>query len=65
MDIRDCLREKIKEKGITQFYVAKKANLSPVGLSNRLLKKRNLEANEMLRICKAIDENPFDIWTEG
>ncbi len=64
MDIRDCLRETIKKKGITQSHIAKKIGLSDIDLSNRLLKKRKLEANEMLKICSAIDVAPFDIWKD-
>ena len=64
MDIRDCLRETIKKKGITQSHIAKKIGLSDIDLSNRLLKKRKLEANEMLKICSAIDIDPFDIWKD-
>lgn len=64
MDIRDCLRETIKKKGITQSHIAKKIGLSDIDLSNRLLKKRKLEANEMLKICNAIDVDPFDIWKD-
>lgn len=64
MDIRDCLKETIRQKGITQAHIAKKIGLSDIDLSNRLLKKRKLEANEMLKICSAIDVNPFDIWKD-
>lgn len=64
MDIRDCLRNTIKEKGITQSSIAKKIGMTEIDLSNRLLKKRNLEANDLLRICKVISINPLEIWSE-
>ena len=61
MDIRDNLREFIKDKGYSQTKLAAKSNLSGVQLSQILLKKRKLDANELFDLCHAIEITPSEL----
>lgn len=60
-DIRDNLKAVINEKGYIQAVIARKANISPVKLSQILNKGRKLEANELFDICAAIEMSPIDL----
>jgi predicted transcriptional regulator len=60
-DIRDNLKAVIDEKGFIQAVIARKANISPVKLSQILSKGRKLEANELFEICEAIEMSPTDL----
>ena len=61
IDVRDTLRDVIKERGFKQSAIAQMANLTPSKLSQTLKKARRLDANEMFAICNAIGINPQDL----
>lgn len=54
MDIRDNIRKYIRDKGMTQAVLARRAGLTPAKLSAALTKRRGLEANEFIRLCEAM-----------
>ncbi len=61
MDIRDNLKAVIRDKSYIQAAIARKANLSPMKLSQILSKERRLEANELFDICEAIEMTPMEL----
>ena len=60
-DVRDSLRVFIRGHGYKQTAIAKKANMTPDALSACLNKKRQLEANEFLDVCAAMQIQPGDL----
>nr|DAS14624.1 MAG TPA: helix-turn-helix domain protein [Caudoviricetes sp.] len=62
VDIRDNLKELIKDKGLIQASIAKRINLSPSTLSMILNKTRRLDANELFDICRALEITPMDLY---
>jgi hypothetical protein len=62
VDIRDNLKELIKDKGLIQASIAKRINLSPSTLSMILNKTRRLDANELFDICRALEITPTDLY---
>lgn len=61
-DTRDALRELIKQKGYIQRAIAQKAGMSEHQLSGVLAKKRKLDSNEFLALCRALDTTPDDLF---
>lgn len=53
--VRERIANYLKSKGIKQEYVATKANISAVAMSNLVSGKRNLDVEEYIRICRALD----------
>lgn len=53
--VRERIADYLKEKGIKQEYVANKANISSTAMSNLVSGKRNLDVEEYIRICSALD----------
>lgn len=51
-DVRDALALELKNRCFMQSAIAEKAGLTKQQLSDVINKRRRLEANEMLRICK-------------
>lgn len=62
VDVRDNLKELIKDKGLIQASIAKRINLSPSTLSMILNKTRRLDANELFDICRALEITPMDLY---
>ena len=62
VDVRDNLKELIKDKGRIQASIAKRINLSPSTLSMILNKTRRLDANELFDICRALEITPMDLY---
>lgn len=58
IDVRDALALELKNRCFMQAAVAKKAGLTKQQLSDVVKKRRRLEANEMFRICLAINITP-------
>ncbi len=50
MDIRDNIRIYIRDKGLTQAILARRAGMTPAKLSAALSGRRGLEANEFIRL---------------
>lgn len=61
MDVRECLRPAIDEKGYRYAHVAKEAGLTDQQLSDIMNKRRRLEANEFVEICNAIGMTPDEV----
>lgn len=61
MDVRENLRNAIRDKGYMQSVIAKKANMSPCKLSLIISLNRKMDANEMLAICKAMYMTPTEL----
>ncbi len=55
------LSEKIEQSGMKRKAIAKKMNLSPAGLANKLKGKRDFNANEIKEIAHAINLSDDDI----
>lgn len=62
MDSRKALSNYISDKGIKLTFVSKQTGLSVDQISKVLRKERNLLADELIKICKAlqIPLNYFD-----
>lgn len=54
MDIRDNIRSYIRDRGLIQAVLARRAGMTPAKLSAALTKRRGLEANEFIRLCEAM-----------
>lgn len=54
MDVRDNIRNYIRDKGLTQSIMAERAGMTPAKLSATLLKKRKLEVGEFIGLCEAM-----------
>lgn len=52
--VRERIIEYLRDNGIKQEYVAEKANLSSVAMSNLANGKRGLDVEEYVRICQAL-----------
>ena len=57
-DIRAELRRYLREHGITQRYLADRVNMSYESMSRMLCQKRELSADELLRICATLGIQP-------
>lgn len=53
--VRERIAEYLKTKGIKQEHIANKANISPTAMSNLVSGKRNLDVEEYIRICNALE----------
>lgn len=62
-DIRDCLKVAVADSGMKQIAIARKANISPSKLSDIVNKRRRMDVNEMVEICKAINITPESLFT--
>lgn len=61
----NLVRAKIKEKGVTQDFVAKSMGISTNPLSRKLLGKREFRLSEILSLCEILDiENPQVVFME-
>ena len=65
MDIRDNLASIVKERALIQAEIARRAGLTPMKLGAVLLKKRKLDANELLRICQVLSMSPAAVVSYG
>lgn len=65
MDIRDNLASIVKDRALIQAEVARRAGLTPVKLGAVLLKKRKLDANELLRLCQVLSMSPDAVVSYG
>lgn len=57
--IRKAIAEYLKNHGITQAWLAKTTGISPVALSQILNSKQNLDIDDYVKICDALDV-PYD-----
>lgn len=65
IDARDGVRRAIREIGLKQVVVAKKAGLSEQQLCDIVNKRRRLDANEMFALCIAIGVTPNDLFADN
>ena len=63
-DIRAALKLYLRERGITQRYLADRVNMSYESMSRLLNKKRELTADELFRIFEVLDIGPGDLGIE-
>ncbi|MCD7903354.1 MAG: helix-turn-helix transcriptional regulator [Oscillospiraceae bacterium] len=66
-DARDGIAAAIKEGGYKQQFIAAKAGLKDMQLTDIIHKRRKMDANEMFRLCTALGITPNDLFadTEG
>lgn len=55
MDVRCKIKSIVVDRAINQAEIARRAEIDPAALCLVLKCKRTLEANALLRICKALD----------
>lgn len=60
-DVRDCVASEIKNRGFKQAAIADKAGLTNQQLSDIVNKRRRLDANEMVSLCRAMGITPNDL----
>lgn len=65
MDIRENLKNVIRDRGYIQAAIAKKAKMNPCKLSQVINFERRLEANEMFALCEAMDMTPMELAEYG
>lgn len=58
MAIHERLNNRINEKGLKQKFVSEKSGIPPDRLSKVLRGVRKMTADEFLKICVVIDEDP-------
>lgn len=63
-DARDGVAELIAQRGLKQCAVAEKAGLTEQQMSDIVKKRRRMDANEMFRICVALDITPNDLFAD-
>ena len=63
-DARDGIAEAIKEGGYKQQFIAAKAGLKEMQLSDIVHKRRKMDANEMFRLCVALGITPNDLFAD-
>lgn len=62
IDARDTLAAILRDSLYKQAAVAQKAGLSSQQLTDIIKKRRRLEANEMFRLCVALDVTPNELF---
>ncbi len=62
MDVRDGLKTAVSQSGMKQAYIARQAHLNPAKLSDILNKRRKLDANVLLDVCRVIQIKPGEIY---
>lgn len=60
-DVRDCLDPAIKKSGMKKNVIAERAGLTKQKLCDIIAKRRNLDSNEMMRICDAMGISPNEL----
>lgn len=63
IDIRDYIEPAIDKSGMKKNAVADRVGLSAQQLSDIIAKRRRLDANEFVNICKSINMTPNDVLT--
>lgn len=61
-DVRTVLKSVFKRKAVVQAEIARRAGLTPDQLSAVINKRRRLEADELFRICDALDMSPDELF---
>lgn len=61
-DVRTVLKNVFKRKAVVQAEIARRAGLTPDQLSAVINKRRRLEADELFRICDALDMSPDELF---
>lgn len=57
------IQARLKKKGITQSALAKEIGVSPITVSDIVLKKR-ISHRVMIKIAEAIDKHPINVFPE-
>lgn len=65
MDIRDTLNDIVEERCIRIVKLAEKAGMTSTSLYDVLRKRRRLEANEMFRLCRALEIAPEELYRQA
>ena len=60
-DVRDCLDPAIEKSGMKKNVIAERAGLTKQKLCDIIAKRRNLDSNEMMRICDAMGISPNEL----
>ncbi len=63
-DARDGIADAIRESGYKQSAIAAKAGLTNMQLSGIIHKQRKMDANEMFRLCEALNTTPNDLFAD-
>lgn len=63
IDIRDYIEPAIAKSGMKKNAIADRAGLSAQQLSDIIAKRRRLDANEFVNICKSMNITPNDVLT--
>ena len=61
MIISERIYELMKEKGITQRYLAEKTGIAQSTISDWKRKKTNPAADKILPICEVLDVTPYEL----
>lgn len=61
VDIRNSLKQVMKDRCCIHAAIARRANISPCKLSLILSLNRRLEANEFFSLCDALDMTPEEL----
>lgn len=62
MRVEEAIRQLIQEKGMKQTFIAKKLKVLPNTVSQTLLGKRKLSADELMKYCEILDLSPQDLY---
>ncbi len=60
-DVRDQIASIIEDKAMKQSTIAARAGLTPDKLCATLKGRRRMDANELLRVCAAMDMTPEQV----
>lgn len=61
-DVRDLIALEIKSRGFKQSSIADMSGLTKQQLCDIIKKRRRLDANEMVSLCKAMGITPNDLF---
>ena len=61
MDVRNYIGPAIENAGMKKQAVALRAGLNPQKLCDVIAKRRKLDANELVEICRAINITPNEL----
>lgn len=61
LDVRDSLDVMIRQSGMKKVVIAERAGMTAQQLTDITQKRRKLEANEMINICKVLGRTPNDL----
>lgn len=63
-DARDGIADAIRESGYKQCVIAERAGMTNMQLSAIVNKRRKMDANEMFRLCVALNTTPNALFAD-